>query len=275
MNRPYLFMSGEFRVTMPVVFENDSWSHTMSTSELIIDNGILRRAKIFTESLKGIILYADLDNKELERKNLQLIIDNSIPCWPNPKALIKMLDRHEVLQNSEIIDKRLFITHNEFKYFPFPFVVKTGNSHRGIGKFLVTNENELPFWEEIATIEPFYVGTSVRILIIGKKYYLYQYDNSNSWIKNSPGAEITVLDSKNIPKNTLEHAFRLKEKFGLDIVGCDYVVDQLGNFNFLEINQFSGLDVFDEEVLEAKSFLRLKMLEIEKGSNVICSPESY
>lgn len=268
MQRDYLFLSGEFSVSMPITFERENWTHSMSPSILIMDDGHLRRKHIPNEQLKGVIHYADLDNKELERSNLQLLIDNCIPCWPNPKTLIKILDRHKLLQEcieiGNIKEPRLFQVANNLKRLPYPFVVKTGNSHRGIGKYLVKNESEMPTWEGMATIEPFWEGTSIRILIIGDRYFSYKYENENSWIKNSQGAEIGSIDI--IPDNALELAFKLTKYFELDISGCDFIINKNGEAHFLEINQVPGIGVRDDIIDVAKSFLRNKMDTIEKGT---------
>lgn len=270
MNRQYLFLSGEFRVTMPVVFERENWLHTMSPSQLIIDDkGCLRRQHVPLENLKGVIFYADMDNKQLEKENIEFIINNDISCWPNPKSLLKMINRHDVAKECQIWglpESRYFSTREQFSVqLSYPFVIKTGNAHRGQGKHLILKEEDIPNWDDIATIEPFWKGISIRVLVVGDYAWALRIDNDSSWIKNSAGAETSEM--KDIPKAIIAHSLTLMKAFGLDIAGCDYIIDKLGNWHFLEINQFPGVDILDEATPLIKDFLRAKMNLVESLSD--------
>jgi hypothetical protein len=117
---------------MPLAFERDSWMHSMTASKLVYD-GKLHRKNNLEEYLKGIIFHADLDDKDIEKYNLQLFLDNNIPCFPNPAVLLKMQDRHIVLK--QCMDwgytnrDREFLKRDEFKWDGKTVVIKTGNSH--------------------------------------------------------------------------------------------------------------------------------------------------
>lgn len=265
MNRPYLFLSGEFEVTMPIVFQREQWHHSMSASRLLFNNK-LYRSFIPSEEIKGLIFFADLDDKNLQKENLELIVKYNIPCFPNPQSILNIFDRHELLQKCELFlnshEVRQFITSGENILLPYPYVVKTGNSHRGQDKFLVSKEDEIPKWENIATVEKYYEGTSIRILIIGNKYWKYKFENDNSWIKNSAGAEVYELDT-DIPENVLNNAFELTKHLGLEIAGLDYIITKENEFKFLEINCFPGLNIFEDQILFAKDFLKQKMDWVE------------
>jgi glutathione synthase/RimK-type ligase-like ATP-grasp enzyme len=238
--------------------------HTQSAARLVIDNGIFRRKSQFSENLNGVIYYADAENKSIEIDNLTLLNDNSIPCWPNPAALLNMTDRHEVMRrcidNNIVSHKVIQITYDQIDAISvYPAVIKTGHSHRGIGKFLVNSKNEIEPWAGIATVEPFFKGDSVRILILGEKEFGIKITNSNSWIANSPGAESSRFTPS---KELIEHARKATDLFGIDAAGVDYILS--GNdFHFLEINQFPGLDVDDEIAEYAKDFLGKKMAYVE------------
>lgn len=264
MDRNFLFLSGEFRVTMPAVFKTDNWVHTQSASRLVIDNKILRRKNQFSERLKGVIYYADAENKSIEVDNLTLLNNNSISCWPSPAALLNMTDRHEVMKqcidNNIVSHNVIQITYDQIDEIQnYPAVVKTGFSHRGLGKFLVNSKNEIEPWEGIATVEPFFKGDSIRILILGEKEFGIKITNSNSWIANSPGAETSRFTPS---QELINHARKTADLFELDAAGVDYILN--GNdFHFLEINQFPGLDVDDEIAEYAKDFLGKKMAYVE------------
>lgn len=259
-------MSGEFRISMGVAFLRDHWQHTMSPEELTIEGNYIRRKRYPRELLKGVIFYADMDNKELERKNLELMSSLNFPCWPNPNALLNMLDRHKVL--AECI-KLGFVNHHVIqtnnlsgKLLNYPFVLKMGNSHRGIGKYLIKSKDDLPKDNsEIVTIEPFFRGASVRILIIDEYAFGIRITNTNSWIANSSGAETETFTPNDA---IIRHARAVAKVFNLDFAGVDYIVEDDDNFHFLEINQYPGLDISDEAEPLIKNALNKKLQLIEE-----------
>ena len=270
MNRDYLFMSGEYEVSMPAVFSMSSWMHTMIAKKLEISSGSLRRKGI-DESLKGVVFFHDSENISIGTDNLNLLADNEIPCWPNPRTLLAMEDRHRVM--NECVD-RGFVTHDvefvENSYdisLNYPYVVKVGQEHRGQGKYLVKNsydEAALEKWNGVATVEPFFEGCSFRVLIVGSRSWGVWYDNPDSWIKNSCGASIVnTHEFTEEERSSVErHARSVASSFGLDVAGVDYIVNK-DSFNFLEINQFPGLNVCDDAVKHAKLYLIERMKEVE------------
>lgn len=286
MDKNHIFMSGEFKVSMKLVFSTLNWSHTMSANRLVLTKGGFRRSNV-SEVLKGVIYYHRTEDYDIELDNLNFLISNNFPCWPDPKQLLSMSDRHKVLKdcvdsgsvnhpvfqgtygdyirNNEHYDLRISdkTTYPDLRRpkIPFPFVLKTGQEHRGEGKFLIEKEEDVPKWEEIASIEPFFIGQSCRVLFIGEKYFVIKYDNPNSWIKNSAGADVEIWED--YPKELSEHAKLVRDQFDLEITGIDYVVGTDG-IHFLEINQFPGLDISDESVEVARHLFKQKMDLVEK-----------
>lgn len=266
MNRPFLFLSGEFTATMPIVFARSKWSHTMRAKKLIVKNEEIQREGIH-ENLKGFIFYADVESEEIKLNNLNFIINNNIPCYPNPKILLNLIDRHHVMK---LCLEQNFIDHvviqgkyEEKPRLPFPFVLKTGNLHCGEGKFLIQKEEEIPEWDGIATLEPFFIGDSIRILWIDQNCFMIKVENPDSWIKNTQGAEVSLI--KEIPQHLLEHSKKVKNYFGLEIAGIDYIVEPKNNkFHFLEYNQFPGIGIDDEVIAISRRFFVQKMEQVEK-----------
>lgn len=261
-------MSGEYRVSQPLVFRREAWGHTMSPSKFVADPN-LRRAIYVNEKLKGVIHYADVDNKELEKENLLLF--RGYPCWPNPDILLDMLDRHAVL--ARCFDKG-FLNHtiiqgtNEIIDFDlsYPIVLKLGHSHRGIGKYLLKSSDDFVGIDLVGqkySIEPFFVGKSVRILILGDEEFGILVTNDQSWISNSAGAEVSLFEPS---AELVKHARSVAEEFKLEAAGVDYILEDNGKFHFLEINQYPGLDVDDKVVEVANKFLNEKMDFVEKMS---------
>jgi len=267
----YLIMAGESRITLPLAFSRLNWNHTMSPDRLIYDKGMVRRSRVFREDLKGIIFYADVDDKSIESNNLNFALKHNLNCWPNPSILLHMLNRHKVIAecvNNGFVSHKIFNngTYSDIiKELKPPFVLKVGTTHRGIGKFLINSENDfINSIEEEFTAEPFFIGDSVRALIIDNNIFGIKIINSSSWIKNSPGGEIVIID---LPNKLKEHALSISRYFNLEISGVDYVIDNSGNFHFLEINQYPGFCVSDEAESAAKVFFNKKMDDIERNSN--------
>ncbi len=266
MSRPFLFMSGESKVSTLLAFSNARWDHTLVPSRLVpsdYSNHHLRRDNRPRETIAGIIHYADVSDKTIEIDNLKLIINKDIPCWPNPKSLLRMTDRHKVLEECNtygLINHKIYQS-DEFAYqIDFPFVLKTGTEHRGIGKYLIRSVKDIPEWDGIATMEPYFDGESVRVLIIGQSTFSFKVTNDYSWIKNGPGADIEKVSVSN---ELVEHAKDAARYFNLDVAGVDYIVEDDGTYHFLEINQYPGLGLFEDTEECAKRFLKVKMADLE------------
>lgn len=268
--RDCLFLSGESGLTMKVVFRRDRWEHTCTASKLIFENNVLRRERYHRENLRAIIFYADMDNKQLELDTLNLFKKNNIPCWPNVDTLINMIDRHAVLK--QCVDNN-FVNHNIDQllytdrhrcHLEYPFVVKCGNTHRGYDKFLIQSKSDLDSiqpWQNIATFEPYFIGDSIRALIVNNRIFGIKIDNESSWIKNGPGADVTCVELSN---ELIQHALDCANLSKLEIAGVDYIIEKSGKFHFLEINQFPGLSNISEEcTFYTEKFLDRKMQELE------------
>lgn len=271
--RQFLFCAGECTATMKAVFSLDNWTHTMSAKRFeLLPNFHIRRSGI-TEDIKGIVYFAHVENRDLDRKNLELISVSGIPCWPNADDLLRMIDRHEVMRECVFLGLTShtvqFVTHGEYISITRPFVIKTGQQHRGEGKFIVCDGEPIPEWEGVATVEPFFKGRSARVLIIGDRQWVIEFDNKESWIKNSAGADIISCEELDRSSKIVQHACVTASVFGLDVAGVDYIVDDSGDdFHFLEVNQFPGVNVSDDVVEHSQKYF-IKMMEtIEKDANV-------
>jgi len=275
MKRPYLFLAGEYNVTMQAVFQLDEWQHTMTARKLVQTKDGLADGR-FGFEIKGLIYFARTDSYELELDNLKIIKNSGVPCWPNVDVLMGLSDRHSVMAKCReaglTTDWSLSVSRGEIINYldetKLPMVIKYGQTHQGEGKYKLENTDEswanLPEWDGLATVEPFYEGLSVRVLIIGDRVFGVQYHNPNSWIKNSLGCD---YDDWAPIDGIVAHAQRAANHFGLEIAGVDYVVEPSGVFHFLEINQFPGLHINDESVKVAKEFLVNKMKSISRGES--------
>lgn len=280
-DRPFLFLSGEFQTTMPLVFSREAWQHTM-TARRLVDNGdgTIRRDNVPGEKLRGIIYYASVESDEIATANLTLLRDLGFPCWPKPGVLLELQNRHEVMRrcgDAGLTTGPVMVLRHEHRHhvqLPRPFVLKTGNLHRGQGKHLLGEGEEFPEWEGLATVEPFYDGVSCRVLCMSGelegdkravRMWGIRYDNPDTWIKNDAGAEVSMWDE--LPVEVYQHAHRVHMHFGLDVSGIDYVVGEtpMGvRAHFLEYNQFPGISVSETVEGEARLLFAREMTAVEK-----------
>jgi hypothetical protein len=112
-------------------------------------------------------------------------------------------------------------------------VAKWGYWHCGEDKKLCEGEAIAP---EAAIIEPFIVGESHRVLVVGDSYWQLHYE-SEDWRKNV-NSTITVLD---VPDRDLAlRAHKTAKELGLVVAGIDYIINDDGAF-LLEVNAYPGL----------------------------------
>ena len=251
-------MSGESGFSLKLAFSREQWLHTASASKLVLTPDNYVRREIFPqEKLKGVIYFADMDDKEKSLNNLNVLENSNTQCWPDPRSLRGCHDRHELmkaLKLNKIIEHPIWVGAWEHRaesllfVREYPFVVKTGNVHRGQNKHLITSWEEwasFPQWAGLATVEPFFEGISVRALVVGKRQWGIKTENSESWIKNGPGADQSLIRLDN---KIRYHAEWVTSRCMLDVAGVDYIVDKQGNFHFLEINQYPGLGGYGDKV---------------------------
>lgn len=276
-NRPFLFMSGESSVTLKATFRRDAWSHTCVAKRLVSDDKGLRREGV-NETLKGVIYYADVEDKALEQHNLRLLRDENIPCWPDPGLLLSMGDRYTALrraQQSDLIDHDVWMgpvsERDELikmrRWWSGPLVMKTGTLHSGHGKHRIEHTSDIPMhWDGIASFEPFFDGVSYRVLVVGGRHLVIRIDNAENWVKNAPGADVSVVKAPDLAAvhyRMIGHALEVTDRFGLEVCGVDYVVEGDG-YHFLEANWYPGVSVDDDEfTVHIERFLDEKMTHVE------------
>lgn len=247
MIRNKLFMSGEASVTITLVFSYMDWEHLSTPTRLLDISGAVRRENRPNERIESVIHYCDVTDKSIEEQNLKAIISSGVKCWPNPHTMLRMIDRHTVISQiykSGLINHKIIQEEfkNQINSLNKSVVIKTGTDHRGIGKFLVKPGEPYPAYEGLATIEPYFEGESVRVMVVGQSVFGFKVQNDTNWIKNAPGANIYEYKLSN---EIIEHAKKVNQLFHLDVYGVDYIVNNNGEFHFLEINQYPSFGALD------------------------------
>ncbi len=266
MDPRFLFFTGEPATTLPLLKQRPAWSPVLSAITFNVTAGRLHRGRSPSDDFRGAVYFADVRDKDIERHNLRVLSEHAIPCWPDPAALLAVSERHAALGRcvaAGLVDHRVVQAHfTEEPLLPFPYVLKVGEEHRGEGKHLIRSANDIPRWEGIATMEPFFVGESVRVLLLGERAFGVRIHNEGSWIKNAPGASFEAWEPG---EAIVEHARRAMRLFGLEIAGIDYVVDPAG-FHFIELNPFPRVGLTKESAAIARGIFGEAMDAIEARS---------
>jgi len=260
-------MAGEFCVSLNITLRTNNWHHTTRASRLFKNKDNTLHRECVNEHIEGIFYHADVEDKSIEQHNFNIIKETSIPCYPSINVLEPMVNRFTVLSECYHLG---FINHeiiilNEYSpelLLPCPYVLKTGNVHRGENKYLINTKSDIPVWKGEASAEPFFNGESYRILIVGDKAFAIKITNDESWIKNTIGGDTHVVPEPIY--GLINHARKVADAFHLELAGVDYIVTP-NDFYFLEINTFPGLDYGEESKDTIEQFIKSKMHLIENS----------
>lgn len=163
-------------------------------------------------------------------------------CYPNALGMmncrLKLPCLARALQISKYNSKRGILSSNTEIKVESETVAKWGNWHCG--------ENKKKFddkWigDELAVIEPFFEGESVRIVSIGDTNLQIKLEGK-SWLKSIHDES---ADFMKIDKFLLEDTLKIKEAFGLQMIANDYISSSNGVHHLLEVNHIPNVTRFD------------------------------
>lgn len=265
MARRFLFFTGEPAVTLALLKGRPAWTPVLSAVKFYATDGRLHRKNSVEDDYAGVVYFADVRDKDIERHNLRVFSASGCPCLPDAQRLLALSDRHASLAQCRAAGLlHHSVVQTQFTpepLLPFPYVLKVGDEHRGEGKYLIHRAEDIPQWEGIATAEPYFEGDSVRVLLLGDAVFGVMIHNEGHWIKNSAGARMEAWEPS---ADIVEHARRAKSLFGLEIAGIDYVVGRDG-FHFIELNPFPRVGLSQESTSMARQILLRAMERIEMG----------
>lgn len=262
----FLFLTGEPAATLPLLKSRPAWSPVLSAITFDVAGGRLHRRGSATDDFRGCIYFADVRDHDIALHNQGVLARSSIPCWPDPAALLAVSDRHAAMARclaAGLVEHPVVQARwSREPLLPFPYVLKVGNEHRGEGKYLIRRAEDIVRWDGIATMEPFFDGESVRVLLLGDHTFGVRIRNEGSWIKNAPGASLEPWDPD---PAVVDHARRAMRLFNLEIAGVDYVIDRSGP-RFIELNPFPRVGLSRESAEIARRIFARHMDAIEAAA---------
>lgn len=165
------------------------------------------------------------------------------PCFPNAFAMmncrLKLPCLARALKISQFNHPRGFITKNTEINTKNELVAKWGNWHCGENKHRFTGN-----WSsgEPAVLEPFFAGTSVRIVIIGNYHWQIKLEGNN-WLKS---IHDETADFMEVDAELLADTRKIQAEMGMDIIANDYIVGDNGEKYLLEVNHIPNMTRFAE-----------------------------
>lgn len=162
-------------------------------------------------------------------------------CFPNAAAMmdcrLKIPCLVKAMRYSKFRSPRGFISAGAEVTTNADTVAKWGNWHCGENKHRFTG-----FWEseQAATLEPFYEGEAVRIMMIGDKVWQIKLEG-DTWLKSIHPEAASFME---IDKGLFEDTLHVKRALNLDMIGNDYIVGKEGTF-LLEVNHIPNITRFE------------------------------
>lgn len=163
-------------------------------------------------------------------------------CYPNALGMmncrLKLPCLARALQISKYNSKRGVLSSNTEIKVKSETVAKWGNWHCGENKEKFDDK-----WigDELAVIEPFFEGESVRIVSIGDTNLQIKLEGK-SWLKSIHDESADFME---IDESLLEDTLKIKEAFGLQMVANDYISSSNGEHHLLEVNHIPNVTRFD------------------------------
>ncbi len=166
------------------------------------------------------------------------------PCFPDAYALMDCRLRLPCLVRA--------LRHTRFGSGPHGYVApdttisidgehvaKWGNWHDGDDKARFSGE-----WtsEQASSIEPFFEGEAVRILIIGERAWQVKM-GGRDWLKSIHDPNARLMD---IDPELYEDTEHIRQALGMDIIGNDYIIGSDGSKHLLEVNHIPNVTLFSE-----------------------------
>ena len=164
-------------------------------------------------------------------------------CYPKASAMLdcrfKIPCLVKALSLSRFTAPRGFISAGASVNTAQDTIAKWGNWHCGENKHRFTGEWESEF---TATIEPYFEGEAVRIMIIGDTYWQIKLEGDD-WLKSIHPDNANFMP---VDQDLLEDTLYIKNVLQMDMIGNDYIVANDGTKYLLEVNHIPNITRFEE-----------------------------
>ena len=210
------------------------------------------------------------------RKVQMQLREKSSNQFPDVDFSLFVYDKINQLRTLDTLTKfpleRVFLENDKYQTVRTPrltnsgkVVVKVGNDHQGMNKFLYIPGKSFQTKEPVIFEEYLDHARSLRVAVIGEKKTVFLIEHQNSdialekphtaWIKNIDPIETVysyeeryMLSIPNID-DIIEDALHIAKTYNQHFIGCDYVINS-HKTGLLEVNDMIGLPD-DDRVLQA------------------------
>lgn len=201
--------------------------------------------------------------KELIERGIKILPDGELSLWLGNKVKqAKYIDTITQFPLERVYIENEMDSLSSYKTPSFGeslnTVVKIGNSHQGLNKYL-KKENATIITKDNVIFEEFIEDArSIRILMIDNDVYITEH-KAIGWIKNDNPEEFTYTYSNRYEMNIdnidkiIRDAQTIRKDLNMDYCGLDYVIGK-NKTGLLEINDMIGLPDNDEVYKGAKSY---------------------
>lgn len=164
------------------------------------------------------------------------------PCFPNPLGMLNCRNKHACLVRAlsqtcfpgygrGFVPAGATVTTKQVQ------VAKWGNWHCGENKTRFVGEWQSEF---TSTLEPFFSGEAVRVVLLGDTVLQIRLTGSD-WLKSIHDASADFMD---IDPELEEDTRKLANFFSLEVIANDYIVGEDGCKYLLEVNHIPNVTRF-------------------------------
>lgn len=211
--------------------------------KIVVKNGILFMEKengIGMLPVDKVIYYGIYDNDFDFITGLALWNGASFPnaigmmdCRLKIPCLVK------ALRYSKFGSARGFISAKAAVHVENDTVAKWGNWHCGENKHRFTGSWESEF---ATTIEPYFEGEAVRIMIVGNHVWQIKLEGT-TWLKSIHPDSACFME---VDPDLLKDTQYLMKQLHMDMIGTDYIICNDGSKQLLEVNHIPNITRFEE-----------------------------
>lgn len=211
--------------------------------KIVVKNGILFMEKAIGVGMLPVdkVVYYGIYENDFDFITGLALWNGS--CFPNATAMmdcrLKIPCLIKALHYSSFGSPRGFVSANTGINVEKDSVAKWGNWHCGENKHRFNGrwESDYP-----STIEPYFEGEAVRIMIVGNHTWQIKLEGE-TWLKSIHPDSAHFME---IDQDLLNDTLTIMEKMKMDMIGNDYIICSDGSKQLLEVNHIPNITRFEE-----------------------------